>query len=99
MRLERFDVISFSVGHFSLSAHVLDKKENKELMLVTIYGPAQEDKKDQFLTELAQICSNKKYPMLLGGDFNILRFSSEKISLSTTINILTFLTLSLTLLS
>ena len=47
-------------------------------MLVTVYGPAQEDKKDQFLTELAQICSNKKYPMLLGGDFNILRFSSEK---------------------
>jgi len=47
-------------------------------MLVTVYGPAQEDKKDQFLTELAQICSNKKYHMLIGGDFNILKFSSEK---------------------
>ena len=78
VRLERFDVISFVCGQFSLVANVLDKKENKELMLATVYGPAQDDKKEQFLTELAQICNNKKCPMLIGGDFNILRFSSEK---------------------
>jgi hypothetical protein len=47
-------------------------------MLVTVYGPAHEEKKEQILYELANICSNIKIPTLIGGDFNILRFSGEK---------------------
>jgi hypothetical protein len=47
-------------------------------MLVTVYGPTHEEKEEQFLSELANICSNIKIPTLIGGDFNILRFSGEK---------------------
>lgn len=35
-------------------------------------------KKEMFLTELSNICATRKLPMLIGGDFNILRFSEEK---------------------
>ena len=30
------------------------------------------------MTELAEICSDQRLPLLLGGDFNLLRFASEK---------------------
>jgi hypothetical protein len=45
---------------------------------VTVYGPAHDDKREQFLSELSNICAKDDVPTLLGGDFNILRYSSEK---------------------
>jgi hypothetical protein len=45
-------------------------------------------KKEQFLVELSNICSKNNLPMLVGGDFNILRFSSEKIKHSAPTDIL-----------
>ena len=78
VNLDRFDVIKFIEGTFSLKAIVQDKKEKRTLSLVTVYGPAHEENRDLFLTELSQICSTNTYSMILGGDFNILRFSSDK---------------------
>lgn len=66
------------VDSFSIAAIVLDKKLNTKLKLVTVYGPTHDDRKKLFLTEVSQACSSHNYPMLIGGDFNILRFSSEK---------------------
>ena len=43
-----------------------------------MYGAAQEEKKDSFLCELAFFCSRNKDPVIIGGDFNIIRFPSEK---------------------
>lgn len=43
-----------------------------------MYGPAQEDLKQGFLTELAQLCSKDTVPLVVGGDFNILRGPHEK---------------------
>jgi endonuclease/exonuclease/phosphatase family metal-dependent hydrolase len=43
-----------------------------------VYGPAHDDKREQFLSELSGICAKDDVPTLLGGDFNILRYSSEK---------------------
>ncbi|WVZ95111.1 hypothetical protein U9M48_040913 [Paspalum notatum var. saurae] len=43
-----------------------------------VYGPAQEDQKQRFLTELASLISKETVPMVIGGDFNILRSPHEK---------------------
>ena len=48
------------------------------MTLAIVYGPAHNDKKDQFLTEISNIYGSSKSPLLIGGDFNILRYSSEK---------------------
>ena len=48
---------------------VFDKKMRKNLCLVNVYGPAQDEGKEVFFTQLTQICSENKDPMLLGGDF------------------------------
>ena len=78
VNLDRFEVIKFVEGAFTVNAIVNDKKEKRTLSLVTVYGPAHEEGRENILAELAQICSTNVYPMILGGDFNILRFSSEK---------------------
>jgi hypothetical protein len=41
--------------------------------LILIYGAAQESNKAEFLAELVRTCENEQLPMLLGGDFNIIR--------------------------
>jgi hypothetical protein len=43
-----------------------------------VYGPAQEDRRESFLTEMAETCAKINIPTLIEGDFNILRFSNEK---------------------
>lgn len=43
-----------------------------------MYGPAHEEGREQFLLELSQICAKNTSPMIIGGDFNIIRFGSEK---------------------
>ena len=78
IRNDRFDVESFDSGEFMITANVFDKNLKKHLSLVNVYGPAQDVLKDSFLAELSNFCIKAKYPVLVGGDFNILRFSSEK---------------------
>lgn len=78
INLDRFDVTSVELGNFSIMALVVDRKLKKNLRLATVYGPAQDDRKEPFLTELSHICTINSSPMLVGGNFNIMRFSSEK---------------------
>jgi exonuclease III len=78
IKIERFDLENFESGDFTIIANIHDKMLNKHLSLVNVYGPAQDELKDQFLCELANMCLKCKYPMLIGGDFNILRFSEDK---------------------
>jgi hypothetical protein len=46
--------------------------------LIAIYGLAQNDKKEAFLLELVQMARHETLPILIGGDFNILRGPHEK---------------------
>ena len=46
--------------------------------LVAVYGAAQEAQKGEFLAELVRICENETLPILVGGDFNIIRRQNEK---------------------
>ena len=46
--------------------------------MVAVYGAAQEEFKSAFLKELVNTCRDNPHPMLIGGDFNILRYQQEK---------------------
>ena len=46
--------------------------------LVVVYGVAQDDRKEEFLNELAYTCSQIHVPYIVGGDFNIIRRQDEK---------------------
>jgi exonuclease III len=78
IRKDKFEVESFESGECMIIANVFYKSLKKSWSLVSVYGPAQDEFKDSFLAELSSFCFKAKYPMLIGGDFNILRFSSDK---------------------
>ena len=65
--LERFDVGSFKQGELKIKWNVL-----------VVYGAAQDENKIIFLAELSRFCASNSEPMVIGGDFNIIRNPSEK---------------------
>lgn len=63
-----------SVSHASLLSHYL----HCVIQLLVVYGAAQEEGKLPFLTELSKFCSESHEPLIIGGDFNIIRYLKEK---------------------
>jgi hypothetical protein len=55
-----------------------NKADNFEWNMLSVYGAAQESEKEVFLSELARMCDTENLPLLVGGDFNIIRKQSEK---------------------
>lgn len=43
-----------------------------------MYGTAQEEFRTEFVVELDSFCSQNKEPYLIGGDFKIIRYATEK---------------------
>jgi hypothetical protein len=54
------------------------KRDGYEWALVPVYGAAQDNHKHEFLSELVRMCDVEPLPMLLAGDFNILRRPEDK---------------------
>ena len=69
------DVVS---GDFCVKLHLRTKLDGFSWALVVVYGAAQDNKKPEFLAELVRICEGETVPMLVGGDFNIIRRHEEK---------------------
>jgi exonuclease III len=63
---------------FYIKFHLCNKSDKFSWILMAIYGPAQDDHKAAFLTELVRAGQQNTLPTLMGGDFNILRNSKEK---------------------
>lgn len=78
IKQEYFDIEIFESNKYCIVADVLDKRSLKKMTPVNVYGQAQEVAKESFLIDLSDVIHGAKYPMLMGGDFNILRFSDEK---------------------
>jgi hypothetical protein len=54
------------------------KRDGFEWNFVPVYGAAQDAQKPDFLAELVRMCDNQDLPMMVGGDFNIIRKREEK---------------------
>ena len=72
------EVGSFIEGKYMLQMTLWDKSKKIKWNFINVYGSAQEENKREFLTELADFCSKNKLPFIVGGDFNIIRFTSDK---------------------
>jgi exonuclease III len=78
INLHRFDIGSRIQGEFLLQHNLWDKELEVKWNILNAYGSAQDEQKDEFLCEMAAFCEKIKEPYIIGGDFNILRFSCEK---------------------
>ena len=43
-----------------------------------VYGAAHDENKPEFIAEMSSMCHKTTIPYLVGGDFNLVRYSSDK---------------------
>jgi hypothetical protein len=67
-------------GEFYQSCTLTMKSDGFQWMLLNIYGPAHDDRKIEFLEEIQNKVLSSDLPMMLGGDFNLVRKVEEKSS-------------------
>jgi hypothetical protein len=67
------EVLADSYGKFHIKLHIRNRADNFIWTLVAVYGAAQEDFKAAFLREMVNLAKDNPYPILVGGDFNMLR--------------------------
>lgn len=72
------EVEDHEVLEFCIMLTLRMRKDNFRWHLVVVYGPAQRDLADSFLLELGTVCSKGVLPLVIGGDFNLIRFMEEK---------------------
>ena len=71
-------VTNVEVGDFCVKLFLKSKGDDFQWVLVSVYGAAQDEYKQQFLSELVRLCENEPLPMMVGGDFNMIRKPEEK---------------------
>lgn len=73
-----FEVIGFINKEFCIVATVKNKCDGFIWHLVTVYGTSYNDKKLEFIAELHDTMDTLTYPVLVGGDFNLVRSADDK---------------------
>jgi hypothetical protein len=76
--LHVFDIGAIDEGDHFIKFHLCNKSNDFKWALVVVYEPAQPERKENFLAELVHMCSHENLPLLMSGDYNILRHLSEK---------------------
>jgi hypothetical protein len=77
-RSEALLVSNVKVYEFAVSCVVQDLTTKFSWNWVVVYEPAYEDRKVAFIDELHNIMASWQGPWLIGGDFNLSRFPSDK---------------------
>jgi exonuclease III len=73
-----FDIGEIDEGDFLICFKLRHKHDDIKFNLISVYGPAQLDQKSNFLSEFLRICSKETLPLVIGGDFSIIRRPGEK---------------------
>jgi hypothetical protein len=73
-------VCEWKKGVFFISALVLQRSNNSKWIFVLVYGPADHGRSEEFLQELVLFVSSSPFPVMVGGDFNLIRGLGDKIS-------------------
>ena len=73
-----FDFVAFDHGIFWASTVVCHKALNLLWEFIVVYGPADHSLSSLFLDELSEKIEACNLPMVIGGDFNLLRSPSNK---------------------
>jgi len=72
------EITEYKVGRFIQCLSVKSKEDWFSWGIINVYGPVQVDLKPEFLRELMEMILSLEVPVIVGGDFNLVRDSSEK---------------------
>ncbi|XP_073360452.1 uncharacterized protein [Aegilops tauschii subsp. strangulata] len=73
-----FEVGSMDRGEFFVSMEVFERALNFKWEIIIVYGPADHSRSVSFLDELSRKVSAARFPVVVGGDFNLLRSAEDK---------------------
>ncbi|XP_073353938.1 uncharacterized protein [Aegilops tauschii subsp. strangulata] len=79
-RNDMFEVIGFTNKKFGVVSTIKTKNDKFVWQLVVVYGSAYPEFKVDFVAELHDIMESASYPVLVCGDFNLVRQQSDKSS-------------------
>ncbi|KAK1698198.1 hypothetical protein QYE76_014895 [Lolium multiflorum] len=65
-------------GTFFISATILQRKNNMKWCFFLVYGPADHRRTHEFLGGLTHAVAGCQFPVVIGGDFNLIRTADEK---------------------
>jgi hypothetical protein len=77
-RDECFEVGSWRKGSFFLSTEVLQRNNNRKWCFMLVYGPADHARTCEFLGELEVEVAACSLPLVVAGDFNLIRRAEDK---------------------
>ncbi|XP_071678261.1 uncharacterized protein [Lolium perenne] len=77
-RDEGFEVGQWKKGTFFISASIFQRSNKLKWCFFMVYGPADHRRTEEFLGELTQAVEEAPYPVVVGGDFNLIRAACEK---------------------
>lgn len=75
---ETFEVGGMDHGEFFVSMEVFQREANFKFEIVIVYGPADHHRSEGFLHELHRKISNAQLPVVVAGDFNLIRHPADK---------------------
>ena len=78
VKCEALEEINVVRGDFAVMFRVRYKLDGFRWSLVAVYRAAQPELKPDFLADLVRICADERVPVLVGGDFNIIKRRDEK---------------------
>ncbi|KAK1697110.1 hypothetical protein QYE76_013807 [Lolium multiflorum] len=73
-----FEVGAISKGQFFISVQLLHRPSKHIFEAIGIYGPADHGRSRLFLEELSAKITASTRPLLIGGDFNLIRSAADK---------------------
>jgi exonuclease III len=78
VREEFLEIEDHEIGEYFISLVVRHRTINFRWEIMIVYGHAQHDKSRDFIAELSRKCMTVTLPVVMGGDFNLIRQASEK---------------------
>jgi hypothetical protein len=73
MKDDVFEIEGNEAGEFYVSMVLRHRISNFRWELIMVYEPAQHDRSQDFITELSRKCLYSNLPVVIGGDFNMIR--------------------------
>jgi hypothetical protein len=73
-----FEIGSTFKGSFLVATQVCVKASHFLFEFVGVYGPVDHSRSGAFLNELEQVVNRSQYPVVVAGDFNLIRGRADK---------------------
>ncbi|XP_073363484.1 uncharacterized protein [Aegilops tauschii subsp. strangulata] len=78
----KITITTNAIGQFSITARATLLQSNNTFWITTVYGPTNDNRKEEFLAELIRAMPPTGEPWLINGDFNVIYEARDKSNLN-----------------